>query len=236
MKVLKIILVILLFVLIILGIDFVFREEEILNISTVETKYVGTVVIDPGHGGYDEGASSKKGNNEKSLVLEISLKLGKKLTENNFKVFYTRDKDISLGHTVREDIINRAEFIDSKKPDIFISIHLNGSDIKQAKGVESYYEYLNKKSYNLCENIQDELSSIEYTKDRGIKGTNEKSLGILRYSKAVGVLLELGFITNVEDEKYLVSNNGQDIIVEAIFNGIMNYFRNNNSGGYYEKN
>ena len=96
--------------------------------------------------------------------------------------------------------------------------------MKIAKGVESYSRFLDDKSYLLAESIQDELSSIEYTKDRGIKETNEKSLGILRYTNIPGVLLELGFITNSEDEKYLISEKGQDIIVDCILNGILNYF------------
>lgn len=222
-----------LFIIIFFGISVILigkhiiHKEETVNVSTVqvkEPKPIGTVIIDPGHGGYDEGASSKKGNREKDIVLEISLKLGKKLKSKNFKVFFTRESDKALGKTIKEDILNRAEFIDSKKGDIFLSIHLNGSDSRSAKGIESYYEFLNNRSYKLAESIQDELSSIEYTKDRGLKGTNEKNLGILRYSQTVGVLLELGFITNSEDEKYLVSNNGQDTIVDAIVSGILNYF------------
>lgn len=224
MKKFRIIIIIFFLTLIILCIKLIKFDDKSVEISTSEIKYIGSVVIDPGHGGYDEGASSKNGVYEKDLVLEVALKLASKLRENNIKAFLTRDKDIALGDFVREDIINRAKFIDSKKADLFLSIHLNGSDIASAKGVETYNEYLDDKSYKLAESIQDELSSIEYTKDRGIKGTDEKSLGILRYSQTTGVLVELGFITNAEDEKYLVSNNGQDSIVDAIVNGILNYF------------
>lgn len=204
--------------------NFLISKEKSEVVSINEKIYSGIIVIDPGHGGEDTGAISQNNVNEKDIVLDISLKLGEKLEENNFKVYFTRKSDKALGNTVRSDIINRAKFINARNADIFLSIHLNGSDIESAKGVESYSRFLDEKSYLLAESIQDELSSIEYTKDRGIKETNEKSLGILRYTNITGVLLELGFITNNEDEKYLISEEGQDIIVDCILNGILNYF------------
>lgn len=204
--------------------NFLISKEKREVVSINEEIYSGIIVIDPGHGGEDTGAISQNNVNEKDVVLDISLKLGEKLEENNFKVYFTRKSDKALGNTVRSDIINRAKFINARNADIFLSIHLNGSDVESAKGVESYSRFLDDKSYLLAESIQDELSSIEYTKDRGIKETNEKSLGILRYTNITVVLLELGFITNSEDEKYLISEEGQDIIVYCILNGILNYF------------
>ncbi len=204
--------------------NFLISKEKSEVVSINEEIYSGIIVIDPGHGGEDTGAISQNNVNEKDVVLDISLKLGEKLEENNFKVYFTRKSDKALGNTVRSDIINRAKFINARNADIFLSIHLNGSDVESAKGVESYSRFLDDKSYLLAESIQDELSSIEYTKDRGIKETDEKSLGILRYTNITGVLLELGFITNSEDEKYLISEEGQDIIVDCILNGILNYF------------
>lgn len=224
MKGLKILIFLSLFVIGIIFMNFLISKEESEVISINEEIYSGIVVIDPGHGGEDTGAISQNNVNEKDIVLDISLKLGEKLEENNFKVYFTRKSDRALGNTVRSDIINRAKFINARNADIFLSIHLNGSDVESAKGVESYSRFLDDKSYLLAESIQDELSSVEYTKDRGIKETNEKSLGILRYTNITGVLLELGFITNSEDEKYLISEEGQDIIVDCILNGILNYF------------
>lgn len=95
---------------------------------------------------------------------------------------------------------------------------------------------MDNKSYALGESIQNELSSIEYTKDRGVKTTKDRNLGILRGTISPGVLLELGFLTNSEDEKYLVSNVGQDTIIKAILNGILNYFEENDLRGLNEEN
>lgn len=214
---------------VIICLNFFISSESAEDVSGSRMDYEGVIVIDPGHGGHDGGAISQNKVYEKDIVLEISKKLGEKLLENNFKVYFTRGNDEALGNTTRSDIINRSKFINSKKPDIFLSIHLNGSESLSAKGVETYARFLDNKSYLLAESIQDELSSIEYTKDRGIKQTNEKNLGILRNTDSVGVLLELGFITNLEDEKFLLSHDGQDTIVGAMLNGIINYFREANS-------
>lgn len=182
------------------------------------------IVIDAGHGGFDTGSIGYSGTNEKDLTLSISLKLGQKLEEKGFDIYYTRDKDISLGNSEFYDLNGRIKIINNLKPDIFLSIHLNGSEYESAKGVETYTRALDDKSYLLGECIQDELSSIEYTTDRGVKTTKDKRLAILNRTRYVGILLELGFITNESDEEYLVSASGQDIIVDCIVSGVLNYF------------
>lgn len=219
----KVLIVIGLLFLMILLIDIYGDKAE--QVSNDRIVYNGFIILDPGHGGNDEGTSGYSKTYEKDLALEISLKLKKVLMENNFKVYMTREDDKLLGNSPKEDISNRSKFINLKNPDIFLSIHLNGSEEKVVKGAEIYARYLDKKSYSLAEKIQDELSSIEYTKDRGVKTTKDRSLGILRKTEAPGVLLELGFITNKEDEEYLVSEVGQDTIIEAILNGILEYFK-----------
>ena len=161
MKILKILIFLSLFVIGIIFMNFLISKEKSEVVSINEKIYSGIIVIDPGHGGEDTGAISQNNVNEKDVVLDISLKLGEKLEENNFKVYFTRKSDKALGNTVRSDIINRAKFINARNADIFLSIHLNGSDIESAKGVESYSRFLDDKSYLLAESIQDELSSIE---------------------------------------------------------------------------
>lgn len=223
-KVQRMTLLIIIFFVIIVFLNFLISSKKDETTSVYKKSYNGIIVIDPGHGGGDSGSISQNGVNEKDVVFKISLKLRNELIKNNFKVYLTRESDKSLGNNVKNDIINRAKIINGLNPDIFLSIHLNASEIKSAKGVETYSRFLDDKSYLLAESIQDELSSVEYTKDRGVKETDEINLGILRNTNVTGVLLELGFITNIDDEKYLISEEGQDIIVNCILNGILNYF------------
>lgn len=218
----KLILVVV-FISLILGVTSLFKY----SLSTKELEGVSlkkVVVIDAGHGGFDTGSIGYSKTKEKDITLSIALKLGEKLNEDGFIVYYTRDKDVSLGKNERDDLNVRIKMINSLKPDIFLSIHLNGSDYKSAKGIETYTRELDDKSYLLGEYIQDELSSVEYTTDRGIKTTEDRKLAILNRTKPVGILLELGFITNKSDEEYLVSKSGQSTVIECILSGISTYF------------
>jgi N-acetylmuramoyl-L-alanine amidase len=91
------------------------------------------VVIDAGHGGHDPGAVGMKKLYEKSVVLDIALKLKKILaSDQSYEVFLTRDKDIFIPLEERTAIANK------KNADLFVSIHANASTRRQAKGIETY--------------------------------------------------------------------------------------------------
>jgi len=91
------------------------------------------VVIDAGHGGHDPGAVGMKKLYEKSVVLDIALKLKKILaSDQSYEVFLTRDKDIFIPLEERTAIANK------KNADLFVSIHANASSRRQAKGIETY--------------------------------------------------------------------------------------------------
>ncbi len=94
---------------------------------------VSRIVIDPGHGGHDPGASGY-GVNESELVLDVSLRL-KKLLENEpgVEVVMTRDTDVFIPLEMRTSIANR------ESADLFLSIHANASRNPKARGVETYF-------------------------------------------------------------------------------------------------
>ena len=91
------------------------------------------VVIDPGHGGKDWGASMGKAK-EKDIVLDIALKLGSiiKINYPNVKIVYTRKTDIFIPLHQRANIANK------NKADLFISIHVNAVDKKSVRGTETF--------------------------------------------------------------------------------------------------
>ena len=93
-----------------------------------------TIVIDPGHGGLEPGASGRFGTLEKNVALEIGLKL-RAVIERNFpsRVVLTRDKDLNTS------LENRAALANNNKADFFISIHANSSFRKDAHGSETYF-------------------------------------------------------------------------------------------------
>ncbi|HXB62262.1 MAG TPA: N-acetylmuramoyl-L-alanine amidase, partial [Acidobacteriaceae bacterium] len=95
---------------------------------------IGRIVIDPGHGGHDSGTLGYGGIEEKDVVLDVALRLGKLLKDKlGVDVIYTRSDDTFIPLETRTAIANKAQ------ADLFISIHANSSSDDSARGVETYY-------------------------------------------------------------------------------------------------
>jgi N-acetylmuramoyl-L-alanine amidase len=99
---------------------------------------VKTIIIDPGHGGLENGAQGRFGTLEKDITLAVSFKL-KAIIERNlaFRVVLTREKDIDVS------LENRAAIANNNKADLFISVHTNSSYRKKARGSEVFFLGLN---------------------------------------------------------------------------------------------
>jgi N-acetylmuramoyl-L-alanine amidase len=99
---------------------------------------INRVVIDPGHGGHDQGAEGSKGLIEKELVLDVALRVGKLVQDNmGAEVIYTRSDDTFV------PLEGRTALANEKKADLFLSIHANFSTIPKISGVETYYLNIN---------------------------------------------------------------------------------------------
>jgi N-acetylmuramoyl-L-alanine amidase len=95
---------------------------------------LGTIVLDPGHGGQDVGTVGPTGYYEKNLVLDVSLRLGALLKDRlGSEVVFTREDDSFIPLEQRTKIAN------DHKADLFLSIHANSSTVRSVSGVESYY-------------------------------------------------------------------------------------------------
>ncbi len=95
---------------------------------------IGRIVIDAGHGGHDSGTIGPEGIEEKDVVLDVALRLGKLLKQRlGADVIYTRDNDTFIPLETRTAIANKAQ------ADLFLSVHANSSPDPEARGVETYY-------------------------------------------------------------------------------------------------
>lgn len=95
---------------------------------------IETIVIDAGHGGKDPGAIGPGGLQEKDITLYVGKKLGEILEQKQgVKIIYTRDKDIFVPLNERTEIAN------SHRADLFVSIHVNASERRNARGIETYF-------------------------------------------------------------------------------------------------
>ncbi|MEO0079669.1 MAG: N-acetylmuramoyl-L-alanine amidase [candidate division WOR-3 bacterium] len=94
---------------------------------------VTKILLDPGHGGPDPGALGRLGTQEKTIVLDIALRLAKKLRAKGFEVVVTHDTDRY------QSLADRSKMARDIKADLFISIHANWAENRLANGFESYF-------------------------------------------------------------------------------------------------
>lgn len=201
------------------------RDSEILvslkrdsNITASDK----TIVIDPGHGGKHPGASSPNGILEKDVNLQIGLKAESYLSALGYNVLMTRNKDEYV------DNYDRAKFANANYADIYVSIHANSTTNKDIYGLEILYCPMGKGAkktvdqYPLAKHISEGILASTGVKDRGI--FQRPDLIVIREASMPAVLVEVGYLSNAEEEKLITNDEYQLKIVEGIINGIQNYF------------
>ena len=170
------------------------------------------VVIDPGHGGYDTGASYG-GFEEKDVNLVIAEKLKKSLEDVGITVFLTRDNDNFLS------LAERVEITNSIKPDVFISIHGNALITSRViRGVETYY--WTSQSYKLAYFVHKNILSHINIPDHYIR---RAQFYVIRHTSVPAVLAELGFLSNRDDRKLLTTSTTQDEYAKALTEAILKF-------------
>ena len=188
------------------------------------------VFIDPGHGGYDNGAV-QNGVLEDEINLQISQKIEAKLKAKGVQVKMSRYDDTYLSLTDRTIMSN------NWGSDIFVSIHQNSATSSSANGIETYYYSTRQDSKELASEIQEDLIQSTNAVNRGVKTAN---YAVIRTSSMSSSLVECGFISNPTEAKNLSSSSYQDKVAEGIVNGIMEYLESNvilnNSGGNANNN
>jgi N-acetylmuramoyl-L-alanine amidase len=197
-----------------------------------------SVVIDPAHGGEDSGVKITDKIGEKDITLAIALALQKELQkESDFSTTLTRVADKTV---TPED---RRKAVLGLKPDLFLSLHINGGFGKNAAGFELYYpgfktiadqqgkkkdaatevrsKYLNE-SVRLAQIIQKNLDALFPRKGRGLR---EAETPAIEGMNIPAVVVEVGFATNPDERKQLLSPDGQAEIAKALAKSIKLYFR-----------
>lgn len=200
--------------------------------KTIETKPY-TICIDPGHGDWDYGAISDNGTAEKDIVLSVALELGKLLeNEGSFNIIYTRATDsIPWIQNANDSLKERINISKISKADLFISIHCNySSDSSDVKGVETWYNPNDPNSLTLSQYLQQSLVDLSYSTNRNVRAYAEgEELAVLEKNTSTSSLVELGFLTNSSDERYLSSKVGQSNCAKALFEAIVEYRNDFNS-------
>ncbi len=172
------------------------------------------ICIDAGHGGKDPGAVGRSGLNEKDVNMQVALKVADLLMDR-YTVVMTRTDDqyVSLGK--RCDIANQS------KSRLFVSIHCNAAENHEANGIETFHYYTSTRGKLFANAIQRGLIALTDRRDRGVKAAGFQ---VLRDTSMPATLVELGFITNTEEEQLLQKEEFQNACAKAIVKGIDDFF------------
>jgi len=131
--------------------------ESNVPLSTLFDLSVRRVVIDPGHGGVDPGASGRRGLAEKEITLDVARRLARRLRNGHgLQVYQTRTQDTSM--SLRE----RAEYTNTKNADLFISIHVNYFPTEPVYALETYY-FGSQSSQEALDRAQFENQNSDYS-------------------------------------------------------------------------
>lgn len=214
---------------------------------------IRTIVIDPGHGGKDVGASGAAGLLEKDVTLAIARKLSHALaSKTGARIVLTRDDDTLISLDQRTAVANQY------KADLFLSVHLNAAVVKNAKGSETYFLSLEasdelarkaaetenasvsstsandlnlilwdlahqayvEESSRFAQTIQEEMNAATGVANRGVKQAPFK---VLVGATMPAALVEIGFVSNPEEEAKLQTDEFQNLMVDALTRAVVRY-------------
>ncbi|MFZ5633117.1 MAG: N-acetylmuramoyl-L-alanine amidase family protein [Bacillota bacterium] len=179
------------------------------------------VVVDAGHGGCDPGAIYKD-IYEKHINLQIAIKLKEVLEQTGVKVILTRHGDYHLvKESQRRDLGKRVELANSSKASLFVSIHVNTHHSASRSGAEVFYYPKSEKNKLLAECILGQLQSIHSTSPERTVKTSDYY--VLRNTGIPAAMVEVGFLSNPEDRKRLLSGDYQLLLARRISCGILKY-------------
>jgi len=195
----------------------------LLSLQMLFAQEKKVLIVDAGHGGTDLGAVGTNQIREKDITLAIAkamLVFNKELLDNKYDMYMTRYTDtlISLSH--------RTKLVKALQPDLFISVHCNHATNKRATGIEIYLHSNTslqtenqKKSSGFALSMIEELTERLGYRNRGLKTANFQ---VLRESihTSPAILVELGFLSNVDEANYLELKKNTNALALAILMSI----------------
>ena len=170
------------------------------------------VVLDAGHGGHDNGTTSRYAGREKDATLDVAMRLRPKVAAAGFRTVMTRSDDTFIPLATRAAISNRQHNV------IFVSVHFNDTRRSGIRGTEVYYN--SRCSAGIARNILNEVAALPGASSRGIHTAN---FAVLRRAQYPAVLVECGYFSNPVEGRRCGSGAYREQLAEAIARGI--YFQ-----------
>lgn len=206
------------------------KSQIKVAIDRAKNLYSKVVVIDPGHGGHDDGTTSQnKIYKEKNVVLSIAYTYFRNyLNDEDLKVYWTRKDD------TYPTLYERAAFPKKVDADIFISVHMNSFPKATPKGTEVFYSTRNNilqpnglSSYTMASMFLKNITSTFSTFNRGVKTA---AYVVTNMNTVPAVLLEYGFLSNEDDLAKFSKLENQDKAAEVLYDTIEEIFDNYPTG------
>lgn len=179
------------------------------------------IVVDAGHGGWDNGATGVTGLKEKEVNLDVALRVKEKLEALGATVIMTRSDDTFISLSERSRIANDA------KADLFVSIHSNANVNPAVNGTATYYNTpadnpgLSAQREKLARLVQKSMVSYLGIRDIGIIKEN---FHVIRATTMPSILTESAFLSNAGDEALLKESSFREKIAQGIVDGLTEYF------------
>lgn len=181
------------------------------------------------------GAESSNGITEAEINLKIATKVQNLLEQSGATVILTRSDENAIydldKKTLREkkvsDIRNRVKIGNESSADIFVSIHLNKIPQDQYWGWQTFYRAGDKKGTELARSIQKNLNDTILEKENNRVPMKIDNVYIIKHVEIPISIVECGFLSNSEEEKLLLTDEYQDKLAWGIYNGIMDFFKEN---------
>lgn len=182
------------------------------------------IIIDPGHGGEDQGTLSliKPAYQEKFLTLATANLLKGYLQKLGYRTKMTRTEDVFISLPLRSKIANDANAA------LFVSVHYNSAPSKEAHGIEVFYyksETDQKRmnaSKDLATEVLGQIIAMSKAKSRGVKAGN---YAVIRETKIPAILVEGGFLTNAEELEKIKDPQYLKVLAWGIAQGVDRYIK-----------
>jgi len=177
------------------------------------------IILDPGHGGKDPG-TVKGSDSEKTITLKVSTQVKQLLENAGAKVYMTRTGD------TYPSLQDRVDFTQANYGEIFVSVHVNSAANTSAQGTETYYAISTGDMYqediDLAAFVNNQIVNNLNMKNRGVK---QEQYYVIRNMVIPSILVELGFLTNTEDNSKMTNDQYVKLFAESIYNGILQYYK-----------
>ncbi|USK53881.1 SH3 domain-containing protein [Cytobacillus solani] len=171
------------------------------------------IVIDPGHGGRDNGTTGVSGTIEKTVTLKTAKLLYDKLKAAGANVILTRNTDTFIPLSSR---VYTAQYHNA---DAFISIHYDSIADRSVRGMTTYYYHSYQKG--LAADVHSSVASNSSLKNRDYRFGDYY---VLRENKRNAILLELGYLSNPTEEMIVTSGQYQEMVTTGIYQGLAKHF------------